>query len=97
MVKDFDNNVEKLLVPNPVNEGEITIKEYLILLLRTLWREGEGFSGKRPFGNSGWDYDLYIALIKAGYVEGTFDEDGFIEDFDETTAADLIEKVIDSL
>jgi hypothetical protein len=32
----------------------ITIRDYLRILLETLWEEGEGFSGKRPFGNSGW-------------------------------------------
>lgn len=30
-----------------------TIKSYLLSLLTELWSKGEGFSGKRPFGNSG--------------------------------------------
>jgi hypothetical protein len=54
--------------------GNMAIREYLGALLTKLWEQGEGFSGKRPFGNSGWEYDLYAALIKAGAVEGELDE-----------------------
>lgn len=58
---------------------ELTVRHYLQLLMTTLWNEQEGFSGKRPFGNSGWDYDLYAPLIKAGFIKGTLDEDGYVE------------------
>lgn len=47
-----------------------TIRGYLKALLTKLWDEGEGFSGKRPFGNSGWERDLYFPLVKAKCVEG---------------------------
>lgn len=56
--------------------GLLTIREYLCALLTKLWEQGEGFSGKYPFGNSGWEYDLYAALIGAGAVEGSLDEYG---------------------
>lgn len=59
---------------------DLTIKGYLHALLMRVWERGEEFSGKRPFGNSGWEYDLYVPLIKNGVVAGTLDEDGFIED-----------------
>lgn len=62
--------------------GLMTIREYLGKLLHTLWEEGEQFSGKRPFGNSGWEYDLYTALISAGAVAGVLDEDGCLEEID---------------
>ncbi len=52
----------------------ITIREYLEELLKTLWREGEGFSGKRPFGNSGWQYDMYSVLKKKGLIREKLDE-----------------------
>jgi hypothetical protein len=55
------------------DSGATTIKGYLKALLTQLWAEGEGFSGKRPFGNSGWEYDLYKALLAAGLVEGRVD------------------------
>lgn len=57
-----------------------TVGEYLGALLMTLWEEDEGFSGKRPFGNSGWQWDVYTALVKAGLAEGSvYDDDGFEE------------------
>jgi hypothetical protein len=46
------------------------VRAYLKALLTKLWEEGEGFSGKRPFGNSGWERDLYFPLVKAGRVRG---------------------------
>jgi len=56
---------------------QITVRQYLHQLLRTLWDEQEGFSGKRPFGNSSWDHDLYGPLAKAGFIDmGPLDEYG---------------------
>lgn len=68
----------------------LTIKGYLEKLLTTLWCEGESFSGKRPFGNSGWEYDLYKPLIEAGIVRGKFDIDGYIEEIDNKKADGII-------
>lgn len=61
---------------------EVTLGEYLTLLLKTLLEEQEGFSGKRPFGNSGWMTDISIGLVKGGAVDGRvkYDEDGFVDD-----------------
>lgn len=72
-----------LYAPMTENDADAkTIGGYLHKLLYTLWQEGEGFSSKRPFGNSYWEHDLYIALGKNGHVEMTFDEDGYIEMFE---------------
>jgi hypothetical protein len=57
---------------------EVSIREYLCELLTTLWNEGEGFSGKRPFGNSGWYLDLFRPLIVAGAIAGELSEDGYV-------------------
>jgi len=46
------------------DSGADTVKGYLKALLFTLWDEDEGFSGKRPFGNSGWEYELTEPLIE---------------------------------
>lgn len=62
----------------PNDSGATTVRGYLIALLAAVWEHGEDFSGKRPFGNSGWTWDLYGALVKAGHIDGTFDEDGYI-------------------
>lgn len=77
--------------------GADTVRGYLKALLTELWREGEGFSGKRPFGNSGWEYELYVALITAGAVTGTLDEDGCVEECDDAACNKLIEEAIASL
>ncbi len=79
---------------SPDFEQTVTIKLYLRELLVTLWREREGFSGKRPFGNSGWEYDLYKVLIECGAIEGTL-EDGFVEVVNTNEADQLILKLID--
>lgn len=59
--------------------GDMPIRDYLRELLTRVWEEGERFSGKRPFGNSGWEYELYAALIAAKAVVGELDEDGRVE------------------
>jgi hypothetical protein len=46
----------------------LTIKDYLKELLLRLWNECEGFSSKRPFGNSGWEWDL-VAVVQDNYPE----------------------------
>lgn len=57
--------------PMPPNDAgaSTTVRDYLVELLAGVWREGEGFSGKRPFGNSDWQHELCDALAAAGFVE----------------------------
>ena len=77
--------------------NQITVRRYLLNLLLTLWVEGEGFNGKRPFGNSGWQFDLYAPLIRAGYIKGTLDTYGYVEDVDEKAAHKFVFFLISSL
>lgn len=74
-----------------------TIGAYLIELLKTLWIEQQNFSGKRPFGNGGWDYDLYTVLIRNGIIEGKLDEWGYIETFDNEKGFEVILRAIQYL
>lgn len=67
-----------------------SIGDYLHSLLWTLWSEGEGFSSKRPFGNSDWESDLYAALVKGEFVDGEVDEDGYLDWCDKGGAKNLI-------
>ncbi len=61
---------------------DLTVRQYLHALLSTVWSEGECFSGKRPFGNSGWEHELYAPLAKAGFIDlGELDEDGESYDY----------------
>lgn len=78
----------------------VTIKDYFHILLRTLWEEEEGFSGKRPFGNSGWKWDVYVVLIRAGVIDGELDEDGLVKamsDIEMEKAEKLISRLIEHI
>jgi hypothetical protein len=74
-----------------------TVRDYLIELLAELWREEAQFSSKAPFGNSGWQYDIYAPMISAGLAAGSLDEDGYVEDCDTREADGLIIAAIRSL
>lgn len=73
-----------------------TVRDYLKALLRELWKKDEDFSGKRPFGNSGWQSEVHYALAKAGFINGEFDEEDLI-DYDEDEANRLIFEAIEAL
>jgi len=78
-------------------DRDLTIRDYLKELLETLFRETEGFSGKRPFGNSGWDYDLAKPLIEVGCIAGRIDEYGYAEEFDEAVYTAFVYSMIRAL
>lgn len=71
-------------------QKELTIKNYLKELLTALWEREDGFSGKRPFGNGAWKYGVYECLIKNGFVDGSLDEDGYVEKLDDEQADKII-------
>jgi len=52
----------------PNDAGAATVRDYLIELLRLVWEHEQGFSGKRPFGNSGWQHDLYVPMAEQGWI-----------------------------
>lgn len=96
----------------PNDAKAATVKDFLKALLIRLWEEGEGFSGKRPFGNSGWEYPLYLALVKNKLVKGEYstyndgetsydEEDNTsydeLDSYDEKAANKLIFEAIKSL
>jgi hypothetical protein len=74
--------------------GAATVGGYLARLLEELWREGEAFSGKRPFGDSSWEWELYEALVRGHYVNGTLDSDGYLDDVDTERARKMIFQAI---
>lgn len=79
----------------PNDSGAVTIRGYLIALLRELWIKEEGFGGKRPFGNSGWQHDLYTPLVVAGVIPGRVDEDGWLLDCDYKQGHEIILEAIE--
>lgn len=76
---------------------EVTVKVYLKELLATLWKQGEGFSSKRPFGNSGWECDLGHALLRGGAIDGLIDDNDEIVSFNGSQAVKVISDVINNL
>jgi hypothetical protein len=60
----------------------ITIRDYLYKLLDKLWKEEEDFNSKRPFGCSGWTFDIAKPLIEHGYIQGSLDKDGYVAHWD---------------
>lgn len=90
--------IDILAIPMQENDsGATTIRGYLKALLAALWKEGEGFSGKRPFGNSGWEYELYRELVAARAIPGTLDADGYLGEFDEKAGMKVILDAIEAL
>jgi len=77
--------------------GQNTVRAYLTELLLAVWRDRDCFIGKRPFGNSGWEYELYTPLVKAGFVTGVLDADGGLDTFDRRAADTLISDAIKAL
>jgi hypothetical protein len=79
----------------PENDANApTVRAYLGTLLMNVWVDGEGFSGKRPFGNSGWQGDFDRAFIRAGWVEGTLDEEGWVDSVDSDQVDALVRGAI---
>jgi hypothetical protein len=83
--------------PDTNDAGASTVREYLVALLAELWKAGEGFSGKRPFGNSGWEFEVYQALVAAELVEGAIDDDGYLDECDSSEADRLVRDAISAL
>lgn len=84
-------------MPDENDADAETVGDYLITLLAAVWREADQFSGKRPFGNSGWKQDIAKALIVAGHVAGRLDEDGCVDDLDDEAADRMVRSAIDAL
>lgn len=81
----------------PNDASAFTVGDYLRALLTSLWDEEESFSGKRPFGNSGWKNDVYAALVKADLVRGDLDDDGDLNWADEPAADELVHAAIQTM
>lgn len=76
---------------------DITVAGYLCRLLRDLWAKTEEFNSKRPFGNSGWTWDLYIPLMENGFIPGEYDDEDEYWEFDEPQAEAFVLALIDHL
>lgn len=89
------NEILQLNVVRHDLNTEVTIRQYFYDLLSALWVQGENFSSKRPFGNSGWDYGVYVTLIREGLISGKIaaDEDGgnpYVDEINEVEARNFV-------
>lgn len=50
------------------NGTSTTVGEYLCKLLTKLLTDVEGFDGKKPYGNSGWELEILESLNEYGYL-----------------------------
>ena len=92
----------KLEINSDDFDEPVSFEYFFKLLLKELWIEEEGFSGKRPFGNSGWTYCIYKAMSLAGYskYKSFYDEDDNyldVYDFDKVKLDKIILSYIEQL
>jgi hypothetical protein len=76
---------------------EFTINQYLCELLITLLVKRESFNGKHPFGDSGWENYLLESMAKGGFIEATFDSEGYLDKIskeEEEKTFELIKDVV---
>ena len=59
----------------------VSLRQYFKAQLTALWHESDCFSGKHPLGNSGWNWEIAIVLVKHGFIKGEFDRDGELESY----------------
>jgi len=81
-------------------QNTTTLREVFKAFLRALISEGESFSGKRPLGNSDWDYVLAGALIESGLLKGVSKADSWGDneyDFDWAEWTNVINNAINEL
>jgi len=77
-----------------VSDDVVSVRDYLFMLLDKLWDEKESFSGKRPFGNSDWEYDLFSPLVHEGFISGEVNACGDIVWLDYQEACQFVSKLI---
>lgn len=91
-------NAQILALPMPENDaGAATVREYLAGLLLKVWVDREIFDGKKPYGNSDWEYEVYAALAEAGLIETDPNADGMVTDRGCRQADELVDAAIRSL
>ena len=73
----------------------VSMRQYFVILAKTVWQEEENFSGKRPWGNSSWQYEIYAEMVRAGMVRGRLDDNGYVDGADIKQADALILAALD--
>ena len=85
---DRETAIRALDLEIPENDADAaTVRQYFKELLCSLLIEEEGFSGKRPFGNSGWQHDFLTPLHEAGFCSEHIGREERLVLFDALVAA----------
>lgn len=98
--KRFDYDTSKLskaldtYIFSDASNSIITIREHLYELFSDLFHQGEFFNSTRPWGNSGWQFDVYTALIREGILPGMLDSEGFLNKCDEDECKKFVIEMI---
>lgn len=74
-----------------------TVRAYLGAIMLKVWDSGDGFDSKRPFGFSGWRYDILWALGEADLIESERDEGSELVTVDREAGNRLIRAAIRSI
>lgn len=70
----IDNVLDELVQVNDFGPY-MTVRKYFAKIALAVVEDGEGFSGKRPFGNSGWlQSDVCYPIAERHYPESEVDE-----------------------
>jgi hypothetical protein len=88
------DDIANIDIEHPDLAEGTTLMDMLKELCLKVWFEGEGFSGKRPFGNSGWRIPVYQALVKHGAIEGFIDEEGDLQECDTEYGDEIIQQIV---
>lgn len=76
---------------------EGTLRDYFKEIAILVWTEEAMFSGKRPFGNSDWQNDVYASLIDAGLLDGMIDEYGCVSQIQDDAERLVTELLVEYL
>lgn len=78
-----------------------TIRDYFKALLMQLIVDGDGFSAKRPLGNSDWQWELYETLARAKLIDADWDpgepDHSYMIDCDTRAGDKLLCRLVESL
>lgn len=77
-------------------EERIPVKQYLKQILQKMVENPTSFDSIAPFGLKDWKDQIYFAMVERNLIEGSFDMDGYLEEFDQRTADNLIQELIAS-
>ena len=77
--------------------GTVTARAYLKRLLHDLLMKGESFSGKRPWGNSGWEHELAMPLSIAGVIDADIEDERYAYPKDEDDYKAALAALVEAL